>query len=390
MKNNDRNFKWVHMMINFCIMIIIVYVIYHFSMGKFFKNFINNPKDQLEIEAPSSFIATNADYQTKPVPANSILMGYLIDGYKPTDAQFKEMTHIAISFLRAADSTGEITMTNGWSNIDEVVNAAHINGVKVVISFGGGEYKVTSSLMGVKKHRQNLINNILSFMRKHNIDGFDCDWEPSWIDDKTEMEVINNAITHYYITFIKEFREALDIEFGTGTKSFSAAILNGNSIWYSSKKQVAHFPQNGWWNYLDWVALMNYDNDLGSKHATFESVFGTDSSVEYWTNFGIPQSKIVTGVPFYARAGWGSEWLSYKDIIKINPVIADTIDSILYDKEDTGQKEYGFNGVSTVTKKVAEGKNLNLAGIMFWSLAGDLPIDHEKSLLKAMSAEVKR
>ena len=56
----------------------------------------------------------------------------------------------------------------------------------------------------------------------------------------------------------------------------------------------------------------------------------------------------------------------------------------------TGLKEYGFNGVSTVTKKVAEGKNLNLAGIMFWSLAGDLPIDHEKSLLKAMSAEVKR
>jgi len=43
-----------------------------------------------------------------------------------------------------------------------------------------------------------------------------------------------------------------------------------------------------------------------------------------------------------------------------------------------------------VTKKVAEGKKLNLPGIMFWQLAGDLPVDHEKSLLKAMSAEFKK
>ena len=109
-------------------------------MGKFFKNFINNPKDQSEIEAPSSVIATNTDYQTEPVPANSILMGYLIDGYKPTDAQFKEMTHIAISFLRAADSTGEITMTNGWSNIDEITE---IEGIDVIYI---GTYDLSHSL----------------------------------------------------------------------------------------------------------------------------------------------------------------------------------------------------------------------------------------------------
>ena len=36
------------------------------------------------------------------------------------------------------------------------------------------------------------------------------------------------------------------------------------------------------------------------------------------------------------------------------------------------------------------GKKLNLPGIMFWQLAGDLPVDHEKSLLKAMSAEFKK
>ena len=205
------------------------------------------------------------------------------------------------------------------------------------------------------------------------------------------MEKINNALTDYYITFIKEFREALDKEFGRGNKIFTAAILNANSIWYSNKKQIAHFPQNGWWHYLDWVSLMNYDNDLGSKHATFESVFGPEGSVSYWTSFGIPRSKIVIGIPFYARAGWGEEFLTYEDIISMNPSIPDTLDFVLHSKSRLGsKKEYGFNGVSTVVRKVKEGKKLNLTGVMFWRLAGDVPVDHEKSLLRAMSRELKR
>ena len=345
---------------------------------------------KVTIEAPSRFVATKYDYQTNPVPSNSMIIGYLIDGYKPTDAQFKKLTHIAISFLRSTNMTGEITMTSGWKNLDEVITAAHANNVKAIISFGGGEFKITSELMGVKKNRHNLINNILIFMRKHNLDGFDCDWEPSWIEDKVEMEAINNTITHHYITFIKEFRESLDKEFGKGNKTFSAAVLNGNNIWYSPSKQISHFPKNGWWNYLDWVALMNYDNDLGSQHATFESVFGKEGSVSYWMEFGIPKDKIITGIPFYGRGGWGSEWLSYENIVEMHPSIADSIDFILYNKNNSGIKEYGFNGISTVSQKVIEGKKLNLAGIMFWQLAGDLPVNHPKSLLRAISNRLKQ
>ena len=100
---------------------------------------------------------------------------------------------------------------------------------------------------------------------------------------------------------------------------------------------------------------MNYDNDLGSKHATFESVFGPEGSVSYWTSFGIPRSKIVIGIPFYARAGWGEEFLTYEDIISMNPSIPDTLDFVLHSKSKISRKkEYGFNGVSTVVRKVKE------------------------------------
>mgnify|MGYP001191026149 FL=1 len=390
MINNDKNFKWFRRMFNASIMMIIVFFIFYLSMGKFLKTSINRPIHHSEVETPSTFIATNTDYQTKPLPPNSVIMGYLMEGQKPTDAQFKKMTHISISFLQATNYAGEVSMTPKWENLNEIVASAHANDVKVLISFGGGGFKVTSKLMGIKDNRQNLIRNIINFIRKNDLDGFDCDWEPSWLYDKNEMEKINNVLTNYYITFIKEFRESLDTEFGKGNKIFTAAILNDNSIWYSKKKQVAHFPRNGWWHYLDWVSLMNYDNDLGSKHATFESVFGLESSVSYWTDFGIPQSKIVIGVPFYARAGWAEEWLYYKEIINMNPMIADTVDYILYNKSRLmRKKEYGFNGVATIIQKVKEVKKLNLTGIMFWRLAGDLPIEHEKSLLRAINKELK-
>ena len=341
-----------------------------------------------KIESPSSFIATSKDYQSDPVSPNSIILGYVIDGYMPSDKQYKNLTHIAISFLKAANTNGDVEMTSGWENIDEVVASAHRNNVKVLISFGGGGIRVTSRLMGVKINRKNLINNIIKFMKTHNLDGFDCDWEPSWLDDKAEMESINNAITHHYIKFIKELREAIDQEFGKGSKSFSAAVLNRNSIWYSDKKQIAHFPKNGWWHYLDWVSLMNYDNDLGSKHSTYESVFGESGSVAHWMEFGIPKSKIVIGIPFYARAGWGEEWLSYKDIRNLKAEISDTTDFILYNKNKSGLKEYGFNNKATVAKKVNTGKKMNLPGIMFWQLAGDLPVDSENSLLRVISTEL--
>ena len=352
------------------------------------KSMENKSIFDLKIEPPSSFVATSKDYQSDPVSPNSIILGYVIDGYMPSDKQYKNLTHIAISFLKAANTNGDVEMTSGWENIDEVVASAHRNNVKVLISFGGGGIRVTSRLMGVKTNRQNLINNIIKFMKTHNLDGFDCDWEPSWLDDKAEMESINNAITHHYIKFIKELREAIDQEFGKGSKSFSAAVLNMNSIWYSDKKQIAHFPKNGWWHYLDWVSLMNYDNDLGSKHSTYESVFGESGSVAHWMEFGIPKSKIVTGIPFYARAGWGEEWLFYKDIRNLETELSDTTDFIIHNKNKSGLKEYGFNNKATVAKKVNKGKKLDLPGIMFWQLAGDLPVDSENSLLRVISAEL--
>ena len=60
-----------------------------------------------------------------------------------------------------------------------------------------------------------------------------------------------------------------------------------------------------------------------------------------------------------------------------------------YKKNGLNEKEYGFNGKSTIVKKVQENKKLNLPGIMFWQLAGDVEVNSEYSLLRAINKNLK-
>ena len=56
------------------------------------------------------------------------------------------------------------------------------------------------------------------------------------------------------------------------------------------------------------------------------------------------------------RAGWGEEWLFYKNIVKMNTNLSFETDFIMYKKNGLNEKEYGFNGKSTIVKKVQENK----------------------------------
>ena len=58
--------------------------------GFFKKHNINTGK----INLPEMVFATEFDYETNPINSNSKLIGYLINGYKPTNDQLKKMTQI--------------------------------------------------------------------------------------------------------------------------------------------------------------------------------------------------------------------------------------------------------------------------------------------------------
>ena len=75
-----KTIKSPPIIISIGMIILSFYIIYNYHDEESLMNEISVSGKKVAKEAPSSFVATNFDYQTKPVPSNSILMGYLIDG----------------------------------------------------------------------------------------------------------------------------------------------------------------------------------------------------------------------------------------------------------------------------------------------------------------------
>ena len=60
------------------------------SSNKIKTSLKNNVHDISYNKTSSRFVANQTHYQTKKIPANSIIMGYIIDGYNPTKLQFEK------------------------------------------------------------------------------------------------------------------------------------------------------------------------------------------------------------------------------------------------------------------------------------------------------------
>lgn len=310
----------------------------------------------------------------------------------PTEAQIAKCTHLSLAFIHPQGHEGNITTGFRSKDLDSVVTMSHRHGVKVSLAFGGGGVTIDSTLMGVPEHRAKLITNLLNFIEEYNLDGFDNDWEPTFINDEALMWKTNNDLKRYYNAFTEDFRDSLDARFGVGKKIFSAAIMPLNWTSYENspyKDDCAHFP-HGFWNYLDYVILMAYDNDIGAAHSTFEFVFdeGERNTIHHWHTFGIPIEKMVLGLPIYGRAGWSGTrpGLDYNEILAEFPHIDSTVDVVTMDAGD-GAHPYGFNGQATIIKKQAEAKRRGLMGVLLCFLHGDMPLDHPRSLLAVLQPE---
>ena len=71
--------------------------VYNTGLKKNIKGMEGKSNAITRIEIPSKFIATRSDYQTKPIPPNSVIMGYLMEGQMPTNNQFKNIMVYTLS-----------------------------------------------------------------------------------------------------------------------------------------------------------------------------------------------------------------------------------------------------------------------------------------------------
>ena len=275
------------------------------------------------------------------------IIGYLPDWDGAVDAtQLALVTHVNYAFV-IPNADGSISEPGNEEKLTTLVPMAHARGVKVLISVGGwGHEKAFSAMASFAITRDRFVQNISAYADKFALDGIDMDWEyPQLVDSQNYTTLMQNLRAQ-----TKQRKQLLTI----------AVVSHGSNAEGTSAEVLGM---------CDFVNVMVYDGTPESEHSTMALAV---QSMQYWHDRGLPQGKMILGVPFYSRP---SE-LPFKKIVESQPGARD-MDSV----ELNGVTNY-YNGLSTMRAKTQLAQKLG-SGIMIWHLG--LDAEGEASLLRVIS-----
>lgn len=324
-----------------------------------------------------------------------VLAAYLVD--KEVGAIMQEdifkLTHINYAFAVIRD--GKV-VGDHLKNIDKLNQFKKINPkLNTVISIGGWGAGGFSEAASTPETRSIFVDTAIEFMKAHNFDGIDIDWE---YPCSSVAGIASSPNDKYNFTLmLKELREKLDKLGQIDNKYYFLTIAAGAGQYFIDGTEM-HIVQQ----YLDYVNLMTYDmrgsfQDITGHHTNlFASAdnpdgISCDKAVGMFEKAGVPVEKIVLGAAFYGRM-WkgvknancglnqkaettGRYTLSYTDLVQnyVNK------NGFIRYWDDSAKAPYLFNGdvfisyddEESLRHKAHYVKEKGLAGIMFWEYSLD-------------------
>ena len=236
-----------------------------------------------------------------------------------------------------------------WEGLIKSIRA-EVKGTKAKVRIGAssGQWK---AMVADETARTAFAKNIKKVLQQNKLDGIDLDFE--WAENTKEYEDYSLAIL--------KMREVL------GDKYILSVSLHPVSYKITSEAIAA----------VDFISFQCY----GPQAALFSfERFKSDgqTAVEY----GIPQNKLVMGVPFYGTTGTAGEQVAYCDLINKGNLTNTSVDEWMYNG-----KNYTFNSQNTIRQKTQYVCENGFGGIMSWDLATDVDVTNDKSLLKVVKEE---
>ncbi|KAK9504293.1 hypothetical protein O3M35_010659 [Rhynocoris fuscipes] len=314
-------------------------------------------------------------------------------------------THIVYSFAGLNTSSWTITSLDPYMDLEENYGKGTYKkmtslkkshpGLKVTLAIGGwneGSFNY-SVLAADPVKREVFTRSLMNFVRKYQFDGIDLDWEfPTQRGGRPEDK-------DNFIALIKDMKAALTAEGYILTAAISASL--------DILKAGYDLPQV--YRHLDLVHLMCYD-----YHGLWETKTGAnaplgpptdpltiEASVKYLLSHGIKPDKLVLGVPMYGRtfllteaeestgslgeptvkdAGFQGPFTRTNGFLGYNEICNelrtgnwtehwDEISSTPFANHK--DRIITYDNVESIRKKVMFAMDLDLAGIMTWSIDTD-------------------
>ena len=181
----------------------------------------------------------------------------------------------------------------GWTSthMTDVINAAHAEGVKVVLTVTmmawDRDYAAMSSLLNSATKRNQLASEIAATVSARNADGVNLDFEP-----------MPNSLQSQYTAFVRAVKAAL------GSRYLTVATTGGAATWDEGYDLAALVAPGA----ADAIMAMGYDfNWSGSARAGGVSPIDSPYVLDVRTAMEdyvarVPASKLIWGVPYYGRA----------------------------------------------------------------------------------------
>ncbi len=268
-------------------------------------------------------------------------------------------------FTLIEEGKGQINQNVGEEG-EKYIEWAHSKGYKVWPSISNNSYiDTTSEILNDYNLRQDLINNIVNYVKEYNLDGINIDFEYMYQSDKD-----------LFSQFIIELKPRLH-EIGA-VLSVDVTAPDGSPEWSLC------YDRYTLGKIADYIVFMAYDqNGISSPvEGTTAGYNWVKANVEkFLGQEGVSPEKIILGVPFYTRV-WGEN--SSGEIVGKDAINMKSIDSIVPENatkiwdEDLKQYyiEFVEDGIThkiwsedeeSIKWKLSLIEEYNLAGASFWA-----------------------
>jgi chitinase len=223
----------------------------------------------------------------------------------------RKLTRINYAFANIKNGR----IVSGFGHDDE--NLAKLVALKqenpsltVLVSVGGWLWSGAFSDMALTRQSRNIfIASVVDFVRSHQLDGLDIDWEYPGMpgatphfrpEDKQTYTLLLKELRARFNQLEKELHRPLFVTIATG----------------ASQEFLDHTEMDKVQKYVDTINLMAYDyyepgsGPITGHHAPLfanpadPEKASAANSVEEYEKAGVPAEKIVLGVPFYGHV-WG-------------------------------------------------------------------------------------
>lgn len=274
----------------------------------------------------------------------------------------KLMTHINYAFAHVTDSFDGIRI-NDPNHLKSIVALKKENPeLKVLLSVGGWGSGNFSEMAADTRLRKAFAKACRNVVKEYSLDGIDIDWEYPGVPAAGISSSPND--THNFTLLMRDLRKALGKhKLLTLASSASARHIN--------------FPEIV--NTVDFVNIMSYDMAIvphhhAALHYDDSTVMTVERAVAAHLKAGIPASKLVLGLPFYAKGS-----ITPPHDLTIEQVKAENgltehwheEGKYAYLTNAAGQVVYTFDNARSLEIKCKYARSQNLLGTMYWEASCD-------------------